>query len=181
MRSEINFIRKERIQKISKNGLSPRLSFTPGAAPGHFWKVQRESDRPCESAFEPRSVRGIPIRREKAGAGKRRRRRRRTRRRSGRKRAKKVEANKNLTSGPLCEGNHSKRDRDEKRLFRYRKGAMKNVLWGGKETKMENACRGFADKFPDGKTKCADRAGALTTTFRFHFAEKYTIRQIASP
>lgn len=27
----------------------------------------------------------------------------------GKKGTKKVEANKNLTSGPLCEGNHSKR------------------------------------------------------------------------
>lgn len=29
----------------------------------------------------------------------------------GGRETKKVEANKNLTSGPLCEGNHSKRSR----------------------------------------------------------------------
>lgn len=104
----MNVVPREGIQRSQRTDYL-LVSFTPGAAPGHFRKIQRESDRPCESAFEPRSVRGIPIGREKAGDENERKRRRWRRR--GRKAAKKVEANKNLTSGPLCEGSHSKRSR----------------------------------------------------------------------
>lgn len=39
--------------------------------------------------------------------------------------------------------------------------------------------RGWPDKFPDGKTKCADRAPARSA-FRFRFAERYKNRRIAN-
>jgi len=41
MRSEINVIPRENIQRPQRT-VHLLVSFTPGAAPGHFWKVQRD-------------------------------------------------------------------------------------------------------------------------------------------
>jgi len=122
------------------------VSFTPGAASGHFWKIQRRSDRPCESAFEPRSVRGILIEREKAEDEEKAE---RERRRWGRKREG-GSFNKNLTSGPLCEGNHSKRSRRETAVS-LPEGRHEKHIVKRKETEMENACRGWPINFSMGK------------------------------
>jgi len=86
--------------------------------------------------------------------------------------------NKNLTSGPLCEGNHSKRSRRGTAVS-LPEGRHEKRIVKRKETKMGNACRGWPINFSMGKTKCADRAPACCT-LRFHFAEKHKIRQIAS-
>lgn len=147
---------KREDSKISKNGLSRLVH--PRCSLGHFWKVQRESDRPCESAFEPRSVRGILIGQEKAGDedGRKRRRKRRRWRRKG---AKKVETNKNLTSVPLCERNHLKRSRWRTAVWLPEGHREKRIVKRKRDRDGKCVSR-VADKFPDGKTRCADRAPA---------------------
>lgn len=59
----------------------------------------------------------------------------------GRRGAEKVEANKNLTSGPLCEGNHSKRSRRGTAVS-LPEGRREKRIVKRKETEMGNACRG---------------------------------------
>lgn len=86
-----------------------------------------------------------------------------------------MEANKNLTSGPLCEENHSKRSRRGTAVS-LPEGRREKRIVKRKETEMGNACRGWPDKFPDGKTKCADRAPARSA-FRIRFAERYKNRR----
>lgn len=75
---------------------------------------------------------------------------RKRRRRRGRRGAKKVEANKNLTSGPLCERNHSKRSRRGTAVS-LPEGRREKRIVKRKETEMGNACREWPINFPVGK------------------------------